>query len=220
VHITATRLDAARLAAWGGAADTVSGRLSGTGSFSGSGTDLATLLATAKGTGRVEIADGALPGLEFPREALIALGRPEDQAPEPNGGRFDRLAARFTIGSGRLASDALSLTSRDVTVAASGSLDLSTNALDVKGTATLSEALTALAGALLTRAAGGGTQIALPATVTGTLQAPKIRLDAGALLKQGLRNEAAGVKKQIKERVLDKLTPLRDLTRPKPSTTF
>lgn len=220
VRVAVTRLDAARLAEWGGAKDTLSGRLSGSGSFSGTGADLATLLGTARGTGQVEIIDGALPGLEFPREALISLGRPADQAPPPNGGRFDRIAAPFTVGEGRLASDALSLTSRDVNVAAAGSLALSAQTLDVRGAATLSAALTAMAGPALARAAGGGTQIVLPATVTGTLATPRIRLDAGALIKQGLRNEAEAAKRKLKERVLDKLPPLRDLTRPKPTGTF
>lgn len=213
VRVTVADLDAAKLAAWGGAADTISGRLNGTGSFAGSGQDLATLLATVNGSGQVAIVDGALPGLEFPREALLALGRPKEQAPPPNGGRFDRLAAPFTLGSGRVSSDALSLTSRDVIVEASGSLDLTHEALDVKGTATLSEALTALAGPALARVAGGGERIALPATVSGTLDAPKIRLDAGALLKRTLRNE-------VKRGVLDRLTPLRDLAQPKANRTF
>jgi len=213
VRVSVSKLDAARLAAWGGAQNTVSGRMNGSGSFTGAGRDLATLLATATGTGQVEIVDGALPGLEFPREALIALGRPRDQAPPPNGGRFERLAAAFTVGGGRLSSDALSLTSRDVSVDASGALDLATHALTAKGTATLSEALTTLAGPGLTRVAGGGTRIALPATVAGRLEAPTLRLDAGALLKRTLTNE-------VQRTVLDKLTPLRDLTRPKPNRTF
>lgn len=220
LRVNVSGLDAARLAEWGDAKDTLSGRLSGSGSFAGSGGDLAALLGTAKGSGRIEIVDGALPGLEFPREALITLGRPKDQAPPPNGGRFDRIAAPFAVGDGRLASDNLALTSRDVTVAASGSLDLSTATLDVRGTATLSAALTALAGPVLTRVSGGGTQIVLPATVTGTLEAPRVGLDAGALIRQGLRSEAAGVKKQLKERLLEKLAPMRDPTRPKPAGAF
>lgn len=166
-----------------------------------------------KGSGQVEIVKGALPGLEFPREALLALGRPKEQAPPPNGGRFDRLAAPFTLGSGRVGSDALTLTSRDVAVEASGSLALTSETLDAKGTATLSEALTALAGPALARVACGGERIALPATVSGTLDAPKVRLDAGAVLRRTLRNE-------VKRGVLDRLTPLRDLAQPKANRTF
>jgi uncharacterized protein involved in outer membrane biogenesis len=220
VRVAVTRLDAAQLAAWGDAEDTLSGRLSGSGSFAGAGADLATLLGTANGSGQVEIIDGALPGLEFPREALVALGRPSDQAPPPNGGRFDRIAAPFTVGDGRLTSAALSLSSRDVSVAASGSLDLATEVLDVKGTATLSAALTAMAGPALTRVAGGGSQIVLPATVTGTLDAPSIRLDAGSLIRQGLRSEATGMKERLKDRVMEKLAPMRGPTRPKSTGTF
>ncbi|MGE0393242.1 MAG: AsmA-like C-terminal region-containing protein [Vicinamibacterales bacterium] len=213
VRVAVTGLDAATLATWGGAKDTLSGRMNASGTFTGSGQDLGTLLATTRGTGQVEILDGALPGLEFPREALMALGRPKEQAPPPNGGRFDRIAAPFAVGGGRLTSEALSLTSRDVDVTAAGSLDLASDALDVRGTATLSETLTTLAGPGLTRVAGGGTRISLPATVAGTLSAPRVRLDAASLLKQTLRNE-------VKRNLLDRLTPLRDLTQPKPNRTF
>lgn len=220
IRVTVAGLDMAQLAGWGGAANTISGRLSGTGTFSGRGADVGGLLATVRGTGRVEIVEGALAGLELPREALLRLGRPAELAPPPNGGRFDRIAAEFAISNGRLSSDSLSLVSRDVEVRAAGSLDLASRVLDVKGTLTLSEAMTALAGETLTRVTGGGGRIQLPATVTGTLQAPRPRVDAGALVRQGLRNEVTGLKKQVKERVLDRLTPLRDLTAPKTNRTF
>ena len=94
------------------------------------------------------------------------------------------------MSSGRLSSHALSLASRDVEVRGAGSLVLASQSLEMKGTLTLSEALTALAGDMLTRlAAGGSGRIELPATVTGTLQTPRPRVDAAALIKQGIRNE-------------------------------
>ena len=220
IRVMATGLDVAQLATWGGAADTISGRLSGTGTFSGQGKDVESLLATVRGTGRMEIVQGALPGLEFPREALLAIGRPADQAPPPNGGAFDRMSAAFSVSNGRLWSEALSLISRDVEVRAAGSLILASEALDMQGTLRLSEALTVLAGDTLARLAGGSGRIELPATVTGTLQNPRPRVDAAALIKQGIRGGVTSLKKEVKERVLEKLTPLRDLTVPKPNRTF
>jgi hypothetical protein len=77
-----------------------------------------------------------------------------------------------------------------------------------------------MAGPALTRVAGGGSQIVLPATVTGTLDAPSIRLDAGALIRQGLRSEATGMKERLKDRVMEKLAPMRGPTRPKSTGTF
>ncbi len=198
----------------------ISGRLSGSGTFSGQGKDVENLLANVRGTGQMEIVQGALRGLEFPRAALLAIGRPAEQAPPPNGGALDRIASEFAVSNGRLSSTALALDSRDVEVSAAGSLVLATQALDMKGTVTLSEAMTALAGETLARGAGSGGRIALPVTVTGTLQAPRPRVDAGALIRQGIRNEVAGLKKEVQERVLEKLTPLRDLTVPKPNRTF
>ena len=220
IWVTVVGLDTAQLAAWGGAANTISGRLSGTGAFSGQGKNVEDLLATVRGTGRMEIVEGALPGLEFPREALLAIGRPAGQAPPPNGGRFDRIASEFAVSSGRLSSHALSLASRDVEVRVAGSLVLASQALDMKGTLALSEAMTVLAGDTLTRLASSRGRIELPATVTGTLQARRPRVDAVALIKQGIRIEVTALKQQVKERVLEKLTPLRDLTAPKPNRTF
>ncbi len=220
IRVSVAGLDAAQLATWGGVPNTISGRVSGTGAFSGQGLDIEDLLSTVRGTGRMEMIEGALPGLEFPREALLAIGRPAAQAPPPNGGRFDRIAAEFAVSNGRLSSTALSLDSRDAQVRASGSLVLATQALDLKGTLMLSESMTVLAGETLTRLANNGGRIALPATVTGTLQAPRTGVDAGALIRQGIRNEVTGLKKEVKERVLDRLMPLRDLTVPTPNRTF
>lgn len=220
IRVTVAGLDAAQLATWGDAANTISGRLSGTGTFSGQGKDVEDLLATARGTGRMEIVEGALPGLEFPREALLAIGRPTEQAPPPNGGRFDRIASEFAVARGRLSSESLILLSRDVEVRGAGSLVLAAQALDIKGTLTLSEALTLLAGETLTRLAGSRGRIEIPATVTGTLQAPRPRVDAAALIKQGIRSEVTDLKRRAKERVLERFTPLRDLTTPKANRTF
>ena len=220
IRVTVAGLDAAQLATWGDAANTISGRLSGTGTFSGQSKDVEDLLATARGTGRMEIVEGALPGLEFPREALLAIGRPTEQAPPPNGGRFDRIASEFAVARGRLSSESLVLLSRDVEVRGAGSLELASQALDLKGTLTLSEALTVLAGGTLARLAGSRGRIDLPATVTGTLQAPRPRVDAAALVKQGIRNEVSDLKERAKERVLERFAPLRDLTTPKANRTF
>ena len=56
--------------------------------------------------------------------------------------------------------------------------------------------------------------------MTGTLQAPRPRVDAAALVKQGIRNEVSDLKERAKERVLERFAPLRDLTTPKANRTF
>ena len=203
VRVTTTGLEVAQLAAFGGISHGVTGRLNASGQFTGRGRDLGDVLSTARGKGEAVISHGEIQGLELVRAVVLFFGRTATDASTSNGGRFDRISASFILGDGVLRSDDLTLRSPDVDVAAAGTLGLKTTALDVRGNLLLSEGLSAQAGSDLLRYTREGNRVVLPATISGTLTAPRVGIDAAAALKRGLRNE-------LQERMrglLDRLTP-------------
>lgn len=193
-------LDVAALAAFGGVPDTVTGRLSGVGTFSGSGVDVAQLLRSARGTGTAAIADGSLRRLQLVRTVVLYFGRPAPDAGEGTD-RFDRLDVAFSLADRVLRAEAFSLRAPDADLAGVGSLSLATDALEGRADIVLSEALSAQAGTDLYRFTREGTRIVLPAAIGGTLIAPRLRIDAAAAARRGLRNEAERRFKGLFDRV-------------------
>ena len=196
-------LDVAQLAAFGGVPGAISGRLSGNGTFSGRGADIAAVLEAARGTGSVTIADGVLPGLELVRTVVLFFGRPAEDAQESGGSRFSRIAASFSLDRQVVRSDSLTMQSPDVDVAAAGTLVIPTKALEGRANLLLSEALSARAGTDLRRYTLQGQRVVLPATIGGTLSKPRVMIDAGAALKRGIENE---LQRRLKG-LFDKIKP-------------
>jgi hypothetical protein len=56
----------------------------------------------------------------------------------------------------------------------------------------LSEALSGQAGNDLQRFTREGNRVVLPANIAGTLESPRVTIDAAAAVKRGLRNEVEG----------------------------
>lgn len=183
-----TGLDVAQLAAFGGVGGAMTGTLSGAGDFSGSGADFAGVLQSARGEGTATIEDGTIQRLDLIRTVVLFLGRP---APETaaSTNAFERMDTRFSLADGLFSADAFSLQSRDADIVGSGTLDVASKALAGRLDLSLSEELSAQAGTDLQRYTLEGKRIVLPATLSGTLGQPKLRIDAGAALKRGLRNE-------------------------------
>ena len=196
-----TGLDVAQLAAFGNARDTITGTLTGAGTFTGTGRDFAAVLAGARGGGTAQIAKGTIPRMGLVRTVVVFFGRPAADAP-PASDAFDTLDLQFTLQNQNLRADVLALRSRDVDVVGSGTLATATKALAGKFDISLSEALSAQAGNDLRRYTREGNRVVLPAAVGGTLQNPRVTIDAAAALKRGLRNEVEGRLKGL----LDKFT--------------
>jgi hypothetical protein len=193
-------LDLAQLAAFGGVPDTLTGRLSGAGAFTGSGSDVAQLLRAARGTGSATIVDGTIRRLRLVRTVVLFFGRPAPDAEEGTDS-FDRFEAKFSLANRVLRAEAISLQSRDADVAGEGSLHLDTEALAGRLDLLLSEALSAQAGTDLYRYTREGNRVLLPASLGGTLAAPRLTIDAAAAARRGLRNE---VERRMKD-ALDRL---------------
>ena len=79
--------------------------------------------------------------------------------------------------------------SRDADLKGSVILNLATSALDGTIDMILSEELSAQAGTDLARYTQEGNRVVLPASVDGTLEQPRITINAAAALKRGITNE-------------------------------
>ena len=182
-------IDVAQLAAFGGVPDTITGRLSGEATFAGSGADVAQLLRGIRGAGAAVVADGSIRRLHLVRTVVLFFGRP---APDSGEGTddFERLEVKASLAGRIVGAEALSLRSDDADMAGTGSLNLETGALDGRADLVLSEPLSAQAGTDLYRYAREGSRVVLPASIGGTLNAPRLRIDVTAAARRGLRNEA------------------------------
>lgn len=188
VRAQINELDVAQLATFGGVPDTISGRLSGTGTFTGRGATIGDAIAGATGEGKVTIANGALKRLELVRTVVLYFGRPAPAA-GPSTDHFDRIDASFALIRQVVAASALSLHSSDLDLVGQGTLTVPTKALDGHMDLSLSEGLSAQAGTDLARFTREGNRVLLPAVIGGTLDAPRVSIDAGAAVRRGLRNE-------------------------------
>ena len=181
-------VDVAQLAAFGGVPDTITGRLTGSGTFSGSGPDLRSVLASASGEGTATISTGTIRNLNLVRTVVLFFGRPAPNTASATDA-FERIDLRFTLANHVLNAEAMSTRSRDSDVVGSATLALSTKQLSGRADLSLSEELSAQAGTDLSRYTREGNRIVLPATIRGTLGAPQLSIDAGAAIERGLRNE-------------------------------
>jgi hypothetical protein len=181
-------VDVAQLAAFGGSPDSITGTLSASGQFSGSGADVAQVMRNVRGSGAATIVNGSIRNLNLIRTVILFFGRPAPDAGASTD-RFDRLDARFSLADRVLDADALSLKSADADMAGSGTLNLDTDALAGRVDITLSEALSKQAGTDLYRYTREGNRVVLPAAVGGTLAMPRLTIDVGAAAKRGLQNE-------------------------------
>jgi uncharacterized protein involved in outer membrane biogenesis len=181
-------LDVAQLAAFGGSPDTVNGTLSGSGTFSARGEDMAAVLASANGRGSASIVDGTIARLDLVRTVVLFFGRPTPDTAAATD-RFERMDANFSLARRVFRADTIAMRSRDADITGSGTLALETGALDGAFEMILSEELSAQAGTDLSRYTVREGRVVLPARLGGTLEQPRLTIDATAALKRGIQNE-------------------------------
>jgi AsmA protein len=200
-----SNLDVSQLAAYGGAANTITGRLYGSGRFGARGRTMAEVLAAARGAGEAMLSDGTIPHLDVVRTVVLFFGRPAADAPPASGERYDSITATFALADRVVRSDDLALRSPDFDVFARGTLALPTKAIDARAELVLSESLSAQAGTDLYRFTRSGNRVVLPALITGTLAQPRVRIDATAAVRRGLQNEVERRLQDLLERVRPRL---------------
>lgn len=219
-----TGIDAASLMAFAGSPNTITGTLSGTVAFEGSGLQMEQALRTAKGRSRIDITDGSIAGLQLVRTIVTATsGRGGIMASAgtavaghsaaSGGEKFSRFGATLQVASGVIETSDVSMTSTDIDLSAAGSLALAAMSADLTGRAQLSEALSQQAGTDLYRYTQEGGRVTVPVTVTGPLDRLAVRVDVGDVAKRAIRNKAT----EEAQKLIDKKLPgLGGLFRRKP----
>jgi hypothetical protein len=184
-------LDVAQLAEFGNAKDTMTGTLTGAGTFTGSGRDF------ARGAGG-RARRTARP--RSPTARFAAWARAHDRRVLRQAGRrcagasdaFDSIDLQFALQNQVFRADAMSLHSRDVDLVGSGTLATATKALSGRFDISLSEALSAQAGndspALHARRQPGRAA----GQLGGTLEHPRVTIDAAAPSNAGCATRSAG----------------------------
>ncbi|HQZ37830.1 MAG TPA: AsmA family protein [Vicinamibacterales bacterium] len=186
---TMAGVDMTRVTEFAGQSGSITGTLSGSVSVSGSGADPERALAGARGQGTLAIKDGTMKGLQLVRPIVLAFGKPDAAQPLSGGEAFSQMAASYTLTGGVVTLTDLSFDSRDVELRGGGTLTLNGSMLDVKADAKLSPELTAQAGRDLVRYSAENGQVTLPATVTGTLEDPKVGINVGSVARRAMTNE-------------------------------
>ena len=182
-------LDVRSLLKGSGSPGGITGRLGGTVSIAATGTDGAALMRTARGTINAVLSDGTLPRLDLVRTVVLAFGKPTGAPAEGAGTAFERLGGTFALSNGTLRTESLALASRDFDAAGRGSLAIESGAVDARAEVVLSPELTAQAGTDLRRYAQEDGRVRVPATVTGTLDRPRVSIDVAAAARRAIGNE-------------------------------
>ncbi|MEO7272481.1 MAG: AsmA-like C-terminal region-containing protein, partial [Vicinamibacterales bacterium] len=173
----------------------LTGSLSGTVTITTRGASADDMLAAARGTGRVTIADGVIPGLEMVRTVVLAFGKPSGAAPGGSGSAFKQITAVFSLANRTLHSDNLSFNSRDFDMAGASTIRLPEGGIEMRTSVRLSPELTAQAGTDLRRFTQEEGRIVVPAVISGTIAAPSVMVDVKAVATRAVQNE---VKRQVR----------------------
>jgi len=181
-------LDVAQIAAFGGFANTITGTLSGEGTFSAQGADVAAALASATGKGSASIVDGTIKRLDLVRTVVLFFGRPAPDTAAASD-RFERIDTSFSLANRVFRADKFFMHSRDADLAGTATLALQSGAIDGTVDMTLSEELSEQAGTDLVRYTREQNRVVLPARLGGTLEQPRITINAVAALRRGIQNE-------------------------------
>jgi uncharacterized protein involved in outer membrane biogenesis len=183
-------LDMPQLVAFAGASGSITGRLGGNLSLTAEGADPLQAIGRARGSVRVAITDGRVPGLEIVRSVILAFGKPTGDRPAGSGEAFSRVAARLDVNGAALSTRDLTFASRDFEMTGEGSVSLASQDVDFRTDVILSRELSAQAGRDLYRLAREGDRIVLPARITGTVASPAVFIDVRSALQRALRNRA------------------------------
>ncbi len=171
--------------------DVLAGSLSGTMTLSTRGLGWEAVSKTAKGEGRLSVADADLRTVQLLPEvarSLSAVGKIAGfQIPASlESTKFSRLETSLRLSDGRVVTPDLVLSGRDVSVSADGSLGLD-KTLSYEGRVTLGPSIVKSLGSAGKYMADSQGRLALPFHVTGSVSAPKVAIDESVVLDLGRR---------------------------------
>jgi uncharacterized protein involved in outer membrane biogenesis len=192
VNTKVAGVDVAAATAFAGTPGLMTGSFSGTLNLRGRGMDAASVMKTARGTARVDVANGTVKNLGLVRAVVTATSGRSDVSTS-GGSRdepFTRLSTTLDIADGSAATRDLTFDSEDLVLSAAGTLRLDGSAIDLTGQLQLSDALSQQAGRDLVRYTQQGGRVTLPATITGSAADPHVRLDVASMAKRAITNRA------------------------------
>jgi uncharacterized protein involved in outer membrane biogenesis len=196
-------LDMAKLLAFAGAPNAMTGTLQTRGSLRASGPSVQQAFSAATGAMQVVVRNGQVPGLDLVRTVVLAFGRPAGETPAGSGEAFSELAADVAFGGGRATTNNLTFASRDVDLRGAGSVDLRTQAINFAVDMLLSRELSAQAGRDLVRyAADTNGRVVLPGQISGTAVHPTIFIDPAKAMQRALANAARTKIKSLFDRII------------------
>jgi uncharacterized protein involved in outer membrane biogenesis len=191
LNATLVGVDMAAATAFAGSPGTISGRLSGKLNLTGRGMNVSSVMNATRGTARVDIVDGVIKNLGLIRSVIVATSGRADAA---GGGTrdepFTKLGATLTLAGGSASTEDLRLESKDLLLAAAGTVRPDGSAINLRGQVQLSDELSQQAGRDLVRYTQQGGRVTLPATITGSADAPQVRIDVADMAKRALTNRA------------------------------
>jgi uncharacterized protein involved in outer membrane biogenesis len=186
-------VDMAAATAFAGSPGTITGRLSGKLDLTGRGMDASSVMNATRGTARVDIVDGVIKNLGLVRTVVVATSGRADAGGAGGGARdepFTKLGATLTVSGASARTDDLRLQSKDLLLAAAGTIRLDGSGINLAGQVQLSDELSKQAGRDLVRYTQEGGRVTLPATITGSAAAPQVRIDIASLAKRAVTNRA------------------------------
>ena len=193
LNATLAGVDMAAAMAFAGSPGTITGRLSGKLNLTARGMDASSVMKTAHGTARVDIVDGVVKNLGLIRSIIVATSGRADATGAGGGTRdepFTRLGATLTVAGGSASTEDLRFESKDLLLAAAGTVRLDGSAINLRGPVQLSDELSKQAGRDLVRYTQEGGRVTVPATITGSAEAPHVMVDVASLAKRALTNRA------------------------------
>jgi len=201
-------VDAAAAMAFAGSSNAMTGRLSGRMALSGRGMTVDQVMASARGTARIDVKDGSVANLGLVRTVVLAGSMRRDSQAAVSGARlaasepFSELGATFAVGDGMARTTDLRFTSPDVLMTALGSIRFRGAVVDLVGQVQLSEALTKQAGRDLARYTQVGGRVTVPVTVKGSAGNLSVGLDVGEAARRAIANRAAEEAKKLLKRII------------------
>lgn len=193
LHATLTGVDVAAATAFAGSPGTITGRLSGRLNLTGRGTAASSVMAAARGTARVDVVDGVVKNLGLVRRVVVATSGRADASSADAGTRderFTKLGATLAIAGGSARTDDLRFESKDLLLAAAGTVRLDGSAINLAGQVQLSDELSKQAGRDLIRYTQEGGRVTLPVTIAGSADAPQVRIDTAGMARRAVTNRA------------------------------
>jgi len=208
LNATLAGIDMAAAAAFAGSPGTITGRLSGKLNLTGRGMDASTVMNATRGTARVDIVDGVVKNLGLIRSVVVAMSGRSDSSVAGGGTRdepFKKLGATLTLAGGSASTEDLRFESKDLLLAAAGTVRPDGRGINLRGQVQLSDELSKQAGRDLVRYTQQEGRVTLPATITGSADAPQVRIDVADVAKRALTNRANEEAQKALKKGIDRL---------------